>query len=180
MDDRYRLRIKMDNLEFEVESSSQEFVETKYKEALTRMFAKSPPPIQQRATGKPARIQKQDKNVSEKDLDIAGYVAHIKEKSEFPTIDTNVLNDKDQLPRIMLCLYYCNEYFGSPFLTSGQISLITDQFGVRIQVKNVGPTIKANQGLFTLGKIRKQGVTIPYKLNRRGLIEFKTKYLSKA
>ena len=136
MSETFRIHFKLHDFEFEVESHSQDFVEAKYKEAMARLQATPPAPAARTpAAGAPVKRSK-DSPRRPAGIDVPGYVSHIKEKPEFPTIENNVLNQTEQLPRIMLCLYYCEEFFKSPSLTSGQMETITDQLGVKVDVKN--------------------------------------------
>lgn len=133
MEEIYRIRIEKDALVFEVESQSKAFVESKYKEALETLLPSTTSAPSRQAIKKPGtqRIVKTDQK--ETKLDVPGYVNHIKKKAEFPTLETNALNAPDRLPRIMLCLYYAEEFFGSQYLTSGQISAVTPKFAFAIE-----------------------------------------------
>ena len=107
-------------------------------------------------------------------VDIPDLVAHIKDSDKFVAVEDCVLNNRAQLPRIMMALYFAAQFCSDPHLSTGEIETITDQLGVRIKMTNVGSAIKANHKFFTAKVVRKAGTKVPYKLNRTGSQAFET------
>jgi len=71
-----------------------------------------------------------------------------------------------------MCFYYAEKHFKSPYLSTGNIETITDQFGTKIKTPNVSAKVKENQKFFNQDQVRKKGVLLKYKLNRSGIQEF--------
>lgn len=94
-------------------------------------------------------------------------VSAINDDDDHDKIEENILNKSGQLPRIIMCLYFAKNVFGSP-LTTGDIQTITDQLGIKIGSANAANTIKGNLKYFTADAVRKKGAVIKYKLNRKG------------
>jgi hypothetical protein len=115
---------------------------------------------------------KTNQNESESKIDISGLVNFIKEQDEFPIIEQKILDKKDRMPKILMSFYYASNFFETPYLTTGNVETITDQFGAKIKTSNISTTIKGNLKYFSQDQVRKKGALLKYKLNRTGVQEF--------
>ena len=180
MSNSYRVRYKVGDFEIEIESSDKEYVESKLKELLNKKLLEAVKTRRRETEELPPRGKAKKKQAPKKEeeakLDIPGFVDHIKELDDYLILEEKVLNQNQQLPKILMCLYYAKDFFDSPFLTTGQIETITDQFGAKIKKGNVGAKIKKEKKYFTADRVRKKGAIMQYKLTRPGLQEFQ-KYL---
>ena len=177
MSDLYRVRYRYGDLEVEVESTDKKYVDDKL-DSLVKLKPSTPPPSPKKPKKPPKAKPNQSsssqtvKSGEEPTVDIMGLIGFIKDSDEYPQIEEKVLNKKGQLPRIMMVLYFNNDFSDDAHLTTGQIETITDQLGVRIQSQNGGKVIKRYQKYFTAKAVRKMGAIVPYKLNRQGLRAF--------
>lgn len=107
-------------------------------------------------------------------LDIARVVAFIKDCDEAETIESRVLDQKDVLNRVLLCLWAVGKSMNDAMgLTSGDIEKITDQLGVKVGISNASTVLSGRAKAFVSGdSVRKQGGAVRYKLNRRGMQAF--------
>lgn len=106
--------------------------------------------------------------------DISSIVALVRDCDEAERIETRVLDQRDVLNRVLMCLWIVQRY-GSPTmaLTSGDIERITEQLGVKVSISNVSNMLSGRAKTFVTGdSIRKRGGTVRYRLNRRGLQHF--------
>ncbi len=186
MSENYRIRLKIKDYEVEVESSNKEYVETKINELINSELPKyiqkvqtykSGQGVQPRTDRDKQKPTAKSKDIEEKEIDIPSFITSIKNHDKYPIIEEKILNKKDQLPRIMMCLYFAKDSFGTPYLTTGQIETILDQFGTKIKSTNISNKIRNNLKFFDADKVRKKGAIMKYKLNRHGIIEFE-KYLT--
>lgn len=180
MAENYRVRVKQGDQEFEVESTSKEYVDTKLKELLSQAkleIANS----NQRQTGqgqkrKPRKNVGTDAGMNAQDteaIDIPGIVNYIKDADDYSNLEPNVLDKTNMLPKIMMCMYYAAKVKEGTYLTTGQVEQITDQLGVKIKTSNVSKAIKDNLKYFNNKNVRKKGLVGYYKLNRNGENTFK-------
>jgi len=178
----YRARVKKGDLEVEVESTDKSYVDSRLKELLSEVQAVSAhntPPSPRKPPGRVKKQKKiQIKNPSKQDeevvgLDLPGIVAHLKDSDDYVQIEAKILDKRDILNRIMMCMHYAAEFSGDPFLTTGQVEAITNQLGVKVAMANAANKIRNNQKYFTGKTVRKKGQTVPYKLNRQGKNAFK-------
>lgn len=181
MAENYRVRVKRGDQEIEVESSDKAYVDAKLKALLDQENATllsshpSDTPRKGKDTGRPKKTAPK-KNTSDEtapSLDIAALVGHIKEAPDYSKLEERILNKRDQLARIMMCMHYAAEVCDDPHVTTGQVEAITDQFGVKVTMANAANNIKKNQRFFTGKTIRKKGQPVPYKLNRQGETAFR-------
>jgi hypothetical protein len=172
----YRVRIKRGNEEIEVESTDKKYVDGKIEEFLTQSKKATPrvkPKLKRKRVGKSNVAKETSKDPQ---IDIAALVEHIKDSESYPKVEENILDKHYTVPKIMMCMHFAKEFSDNPYLTTGQVEKITDQFGTKIRMQNVGGSIVKNQRYFT-GKItRRRGQPVPYKLNRSGETAF-NKYL---
>jgi hypothetical protein len=104
-----------------------------------------------------------EEEASEK-VDIVEIVNKIKDSDNYNKLETNVLDETQNLPRILMCMHYANEYKEGIYLTTGQVEAITDQLGVKITKSNAGSNIKSNQKYFNNRNARMKGrVDLPPK-----------------
>jgi hypothetical protein len=103
-------------------------------------------------------------------VDLMAIVNHIKSGDEAECIEKNILDKIDQLPRVLLPLYVVYERMGNTTgLTSGEISKVTTELGIRIMVANASTILSGSASKYVIGdKVRKQGHPVRYKLSRRG------------
>jgi hypothetical protein len=174
MAENYRVKVKQGDREYEVESTSKEYVNAKLKELLSQTDFKIPKSnqVQKRKQRKNAGADTGTNNQNSEAIDIAGVVNFIKDDDQFNDIESNVLDKQNRLPRILMCMYYAAKFQDDAFLTTGQVEKITDQLGVKIKKSNVGSSIKENLKYFHSKNTRKQGQVVYYKLSRNGEKEF--------
>jgi hypothetical protein len=108
--------------------------------------------------------------------DIAAIVARIKDCDEAEQIERRVLDHRDVLNRVLLCLWIVDRDFRPTMgLTSGEIEKITDQLGVKVGISNASTILSGRAKAFVSGDtVRKQGGAVRYKLNRRGVLQFES------
>lgn len=178
----YKVRVKKGEYEIEIESSDKAYVDAKLGELLDSV-PKTESPVgetkrRKKTAGKSAAKSKAN-SPSDNDtakLDVAGLVAHIKDAEDYDDVETNIIDKRDVLAKIIMCLHYAAEYLDDPHLTTGQIEAITNQLGIKIALSNASNKITSNQRYFTGKTVRRPGQAVPYKLNRKGENAFK-KYL---
>jgi hypothetical protein len=107
--------------------------------------------------------------------DLADIVNMVKNCDEAEELEKNILDRASQVDKTLLPLYVVHEYKGNKFgLTSGDISKITAELGVRIKIQNVSKTLSTTASRYVMGdKVRKMGHSVHYKLSRRGLLYMK-------
>ena len=179
MVEKYRVRVKRGDKEYEVESTNKDYVDSKLKEIMSNVESESAKSEQSHLQQQKNRRRKKggvsSKNLEEQaseTVDIVGIVNHIKDSNDYNKIETNVLDEKQNLPRILMCMYYANEYKEGIHLTTGHVEAITDQMGVKITKSNAGNKIKNNQKYFNSKNARKKGHIVYYKLSRAGEKKF--------
>jgi hypothetical protein len=103
-------------------------------------------------------------------VDLVAVVNHIKSCEEAEQIEKEILDKIDQLPRVLLPLYIVHEYMGNMAgLTSGEVSKVTTELGIRIDVANASRTLSGSASRYVIGdRVRKSGQPVRYKLSRRG------------
>jgi len=97
-------------------------------------------------------------------------VNHVKSCDEAESIGTHILDQTDQLARVLLPMYIVFEQMNNAHgLTSGQISKVTAQLGVLVKQPNVSKTLSGPAARYVIGDtVRKNGQAVRYKLSRRG------------
>ena len=185
MSGNYRVRVKKGDLEVEVESTDKSYVDSRLKELLSDIQRARAPKTQSPPKKKTPPIKRKKSNKSSQEeqgpgIDIPGIVAHIKDSDDYKQIEAKILDKRDILNRIMMCMYYAAEFSGEPFLTTGQIEAITNELGVKVGMANAANKIRDNQKYFTGKTVRKRGQPVPYKLNRQGENAFKDILIGKS
>jgi hypothetical protein len=104
------------------------------------------------------------------EVDLMAIVNHTKSCDEAESIETRILDQTDQLPRVLLPMYIVYEHMDNAHgLTSGQISKVTVQLGVPVKLPNVSNTLSGAATKYIIGDtVRKAGQAVRYKLSRRG------------
>ena len=104
------------------------------------------------------------------EVDLMAIVNHVKSCDEAESIETRILDQTDQLARVMLPMYIVFEHMNNAHaLTSGQISKVTVQLGVPVKLPNVSKTLSGSAAKYVIGDtVRKSGQAVRYKLSRRG------------
>lgn len=107
---------------------------------------------------------------AEAEADLMAIVNHAKSCDEAESIERRILDQTDQLPRVLLPMYIVYEKMDNAHgLTSGQISKVTVQLGVPVKLSNVSTTLSGAATKYVIGDtVRKLGQTVRYKLSRRG------------
>jgi hypothetical protein len=115
----------------------------------------------------------QDPNLTE---GLRVCATRIKDCDEAEQIEARVLDQKDMLNRVLLCLRILHRDFSWTMgLTSGYIEKVTDQLGVKVGISNTSTILSGHAKAFVSGDaVRKQGGAVHYKLNRRGLQWFES------
>lgn len=119
------------------------------------------------ARQKPGSLSESKDNA---EVDLMAIVNHTKSCDEAESIETRILDQPDQLPRVLLPMYIVYEHMGNAHgLTSGQISKVTVQLGVPVKLPNVSKTLSGAATKYIIGDtVRKAGQAVRYKLSRRG------------
>jgi hypothetical protein len=104
------------------------------------------------------------------EVDLMAIVNHVKSCDEAESIETHILDQTDQLARVLLPMYIVYEHMNNAHgLTSGQISKVTLQLGVPVKLPNVSKTLSGAAAKYIIGDaVRKAGQAVRYKLSRRG------------
>ncbi|MGA2916865.1 MAG: hypothetical protein ABSE89_12645 [Sedimentisphaerales bacterium] len=130
-----------------------------------------------RGSGHPARErnkksnkkgQKEIEPLNDSLFDIAKFVGQIKDSKIYEQVEKNIIDKRNQLAKILMCLYFAREFLETPYLTTGQIEAITNELNIKVEIANASNVIKKNQKYFTGKTVRKRGLPVPYKLNRLG------------
>jgi hypothetical protein len=104
-------------------------------------------------------------------LDLNEIVNFIKDSEEYEAIEKNILDRASTVDRVLLPLYVVHEHQGNRVgLTSGEISTVTTELGVRIAMPNVSTALADSASRYVIGdKVRRKGKSVRYRLSRRGL-----------
>jgi len=112
---------------------------------------------------------------TEEGVDITEIVNLVKGCDEAEDIEARILDKSSQVDRTLLPLYIVHEHLGNAHaLSSGDVNKVTTQLSVPVATANASKTLSGTASRYVIGdSARRQGSTVRYKLNRRGL-----KYLS--
>ena len=175
MTQNYRVHYKKGDVTIEVESTDKDYVDVTLKKLIDLRQASSSSNNSSQSgsargssskhKSKAGKLTKDRGDTHE--INISALVTAIHEADNFSQIEEHVLNKSAQLPRVLLVLHFANE-LGAPSLTTGQISSVTDELGVKISPANVSHTIRNNRKYFTSDHARRRGASVPCKLNRQG------------
>jgi len=104
------------------------------------------------------------------DIDLMTIVNYVRSCDEAEGIETKILDQTDQLARVLLPMYIVYEHMNNAYgLTSGQINKVTVQLGVPVKPPNVSKTLAGSAAKYVIGdSVRKSGQAVKYKLSRRG------------
>lgn len=103
--------------------------------------------------------------------DLNDIVNLVKNCDESEAIEKNILDRASTVDRVLLPLYVVHEHKANRFgLTSGEISRITTELGVRVTQPNASIALADSASRYVIGdKVRKKGQPVRYRLSRRGL-----------
>jgi hypothetical protein len=124
-------------------------------------------------SGAPTVPQKTATQVDDKatsEVDLKAIVNYIRSCDEAESIETRILDQTNQLARVLLPMYIVYEHMHNGHgLTSGQISKVTVQLGVPVKISNVSKALSGAAAKYIIGDaVRKAGQAVSYKLSRRG------------
>lgn len=109
--------------------------------------------------------------IEDDDMDLA-MANSITNCEEAELIQNKVLDSRNLEARILLCFFISDKYFGNAWLTSGNIERITSELGVKVSSANASTKLKSLRAYLESGKVRKNGLPTPYRLNRSGQKRF--------
>lgn len=92
--------------------------------------------------------------------------------AEADLIQKRILDQRGAEGRILLSFYISNKYFSNAWLTSGDVSKITSNLGVKIDKKNVTNYLVSYRKYLESNAVRKTGQPTPYRMNRNGVKRF--------
>lgn len=103
--------------------------------------------------------------------DLNEIVNLVKNCEEAEAIEKNILDRASTVDRVLLPLYVVHEHQANRLgLTSGEISSITTELGVRVTQPNASMALADSAARYVMGdKVRKKGQPVRYRLSRRGL-----------
>jgi hypothetical protein len=103
--------------------------------------------------------------------DLNEIVNLVKNCDEADGIAKNILDRASQVDRVLLPLYIVHEHKANELgLTSGEISKVTSELGVRVTQPNASTALSDTASRYVMGdKVRKKGQPVRYRLSRRGL-----------
>jgi hypothetical protein len=118
-----------------------------------------------------SHLQKKAKTAIERDSHIKIIEEQVKECNDFDVISSNILDARARLPKILLPLYIVERYLDEKnLLTSGEISCILRELGVRIDQPDVSKLLATDGSKYVVGdKTREKGSPVRYKILRRGV-----------
>jgi len=97
----------------------------------------------------------------------------IKDCNEADQIEKEVLDKSSQDNRIIMCHYIVYKYFSNQWLKTSDVEKITKELGVKIKHQNVAKVIRERLSKYLESdSIRKEGGTVFYRLNRKGIKYF--------
>ncbi|MEQ8194020.1 MAG: hypothetical protein RIB59_05995 [Rhodospirillales bacterium] len=103
--------------------------------------------------------------------DLNEIVNLIKSCDEAEAIEKQILDKAGLVNRSLLPLYIIHEHFNNKFgLTTGEISAVTADLGVKISTPNVSTTLSKTASRYVQGdRLRKRGQIVRYLLSRKGV-----------
>jgi hypothetical protein len=165
----YRVKCRKGDFEVEVESSEKAFVSQILRQV-------DPPILLNAAREKDEKIPPAPKTAKESHkrtsgIDVEAICATIKNSENQTRIHENILNQTNQLGRVLLAFQFCHQA-GHTSISTGDVQRITDNLGIRVSSSNVAKVINKRPEFFVATKKRKQGARTPYKLSRSGKLAF--------
>jgi hypothetical protein len=102
---------------------------------------------------------------------VTAIINLIKSRDDAEQIERQILDKSNVVNRCLLPLYVIHEHLPNEVgLTTGQIGAISKDLGVPISQSNVAHTLAGPAGKFVMAsRVRKRGVPVEYKINRRGV-----------
>jgi hypothetical protein len=125
----------------------------------------------------PGRIRsKQEDAPNKHGVDLTEIVHQIKDGDQADEIADHILDKVSLVNRVLLPLYVVHEHIGNKWgLTSGDISKITTDLGVRVSQPNASNYLSGSAKRYVIGdKVRRKGEPVRYKLSRKGLLYVKS------
>ena len=120
------------------------------------------------------RAAKTTEKASE-EVSLIAIVNKIKDCDESEKIEKKVLDKQSVDNRILLVFYACSQHFPQRRLTSGEISKVTSELGVKISQPNVAKKItRSLLKYLDSDSTRVRGKASFYKLNRKGISYFES------
>lgn len=109
-------------------------------------------------------------------VNLAEIVTLVKTCKEAESIETQILDKRGEVNRVLLPLYIIHEYINNSFgLTTNEIETVTKDLGIRVSRQNSLRAIKNSGSKYVVSdQVRKAGAKLHYKLNRRGVQYFKS------
>jgi hypothetical protein len=142
---------------------------------LLSFYSATPNPGRDTANAQPVSPARQKSTIPVEDesgaeIDLMSIVNYVRSCDEAEGIEVHILDQSDQLARVLLPMYIAFEHMGNAHgLTSGQISKVTVQLGVPVQQPNVSRTLSGAAAKYVIGDtVRRNGQAVRYKLSRRG------------
>jgi len=131
----------------------------------------TPSSTEQRSKKKTTQDSHKSVESSDETPDLNEITNFVKNCEEAEAIEKNVLDRTSQVDRTLLPLYIVHAYKGNRFgLTSGEISRVTSELGVRVTQPNASTTLSTTASRYVMGdKVRKPGQPVRYRLSRRGV-----------
>jgi hypothetical protein len=169
----YRAQVSVDGLEIEIEAPSL----SELKKAIADAGGKAVAPRASRtdATTKgtsgrqSAQAKPRAAGAARSPIEI---VNAIKNDERWSDIETKVLDNRSELPRILMVGFFAQQT-EQPEVTTADIQSVTDELAVRIRVSNAANSLKTGAGrFFASDRVRKRGQQVRYRLNRAGEREF--------
>lgn len=105
--------------------------------------------------------------------DLVEIVNAIRSSQDFPRIEQQILDNRAELPRVLLAVCFASKATSDPYLSAPQIETITSELGVRIRANNVRGLMRGRASRYFLpDRVRGARATIRYRVNRAGEQEF--------
>ena len=174
----YRVRYKKGDLELDIESSDKEYVDGKLAE-LWKVEETQEHVDSSRLSRK--QVKRTDPHSTDgsdgitkiADSVLANIIASISDAENYEDIGKYVLDKPNRTARILMCYYFAHKHPTDPALTSTHVERITKQLGVGIAAPNVAKVIREGASKYLMAdRVRKQGLAVHYKINRRGISAF--------
>ena len=127
-------------------------------------------PRKRKVAKAPRKVKRSESGQSD-GPDLNEIVNLVKNCDEADLIEKNILDRASTVDRVLLPLYVVHEHQANRLgLTSGEISRITTELGVRVTQPNASMALADSAARYVMGdKVRKKGQPVRYRLSRRGL-----------
>jgi len=122
-------------------------------------------------TGSNSKVTPKPHSISEEQVNYVEIINLIKSCKEAEAIEHRILDKSSELDRTLLPLYIVQKYLENKFsLTSGDISKINMDLGVKITQPQVSRTLSGSASRYVAGdKVKKKGIPVKYKITRKGV-----------